>query len=193
MAEVGRRMDTAMVPGGWTSPNYEHFMLNAKDSDPFLTILNSQAFVNEQLQLAADKTKALWAEKAEAIKDNNDITRLEQQIIMHLGKAFHTVMDSTSPAHTNILLYPVWFGGANVAKHSPRETYPFTSIPFGIETAKHLTKALYAKNNMMLNNAYEVYLDMVEGNPATFDFPKPPFFPSPESIYVNPFPWMVGK
>lgn len=42
-------------------------------------------------------------------------------MIIELGRALHTVMDSTSPAHVDAQGLPVAYVGANRSMHSPNE------------------------------------------------------------------------
>jgi RHS repeat-associated protein len=92
--------------------SFKHFMLpvgiNPTTKAPWTkkdAFKEAEDFVNQQMKDA----------KAYMAKGMND------KALIELGKAFHTVMDSTSPAHVDENGWPVAYVGANIKKHSPAE------------------------------------------------------------------------
>jgi len=114
MADTGRRMDVmdATLFSGFSFAHYAHFMKPPKMTKE-KAFERAEAYVNFRLQDAAAYKKL--ADKAESIAKK---ARWEELYLMSLASAFHTIMDSTSPAHVDKNGWPVAYEGANIKLHS---------------------------------------------------------------------------
>jgi hypothetical protein len=75
--------------------------------------------VNSMLMQA--RVNEAKAKKAEDDGKKRDAKKWRDESDLALGRALHTVMDSTSPAHTTPEGWPEKYEGANIPKHSPTE------------------------------------------------------------------------
>ncbi len=122
-------------------------------------VKEAEDFVNERLRVA----KKLMNESKMARNTKEEKTRKEKWALRELGQAFHTIMDSTSPAHTDANGWPVAYEGANIKLHSPSENT-------GIENAV----AIAADDKRMTMTVNRLKAAMVAFNSETrFDFPIP--------------------
>jgi hypothetical protein len=87
----------------------------------------------------------------------------KSKMLEHFGAAFHTIMDSTSPAHVDKYGFPMKFEKEDFVNHSPNELV-------GIETAQDITDKI---NVLTLAMMLEALKASQNGIPFTFPTPSP--------------------
>jgi RHS repeat-associated protein len=142
MADIGKGMDVS--DGAFNSSPYRHFM-RATDQSAKEAFEKAQDYVNSMLTQAA-----VWKQHYDAATTEKKRALSENGMLESLAQAFHTIMDSTSPAHVDEYRRPVSYDGANVALHSANEDE-------GIERAIDITDEIRKRTKDMLESAYKVY------------------------------------
>jgi hypothetical protein len=162
MAKIGAEMDFQAWRNDESYKSYHEHYLRKAGENKQAAFESAQALVNYNLNVAKG-----WEERVRQAQRERDREFAERKRIEFLAHAFHTVMDATSPVHSDKSGWPIEYAGKNRDLHSPDDFQ-------GRERSRDITPPIRKLAEEYLERAYDAYM---KGKEFYFNTPEGYLYP----------------